>query len=255
VLTHAFEEVDLAEAEQVDAYLSPYQPRQVLDPRDPVSIGAMVGPEAYAEVRYLAHRTQLRALELIPRFAGEFATAFGRPIGSLVSPYHVDDAEVVVVALGSVLGTIQDVVDGLRTDGVRVGALGITTFRPFPAGALRAALRPGQRIVVLERAFAIGAGGVVSADARTALSGMDCPITTVVAGLGGRPITRESLRRMMVEASLGGLEPLTFLDLDADLVEREERRMAAVRRSGPSAENLLRDVAQPSAAGATGGGS
>ncbi len=255
VLTHAFEEVELADAGQVDAYLPPYQPRQVLDPGDPVSIGAMVGPEAYTEVRYLAHRTQLRALDLIPKFAREFAAVFGRPSASLVNPYRVDDAEVVVIALGSVLGTIQDAVDGLRADGVRVGALGITTFRPFPADAVRAALRPGQQVVVVERAFAIGAGGVVSADVRLALSGMDCPITTIVAGLGGRPIARESLRRVMVEASLGGLEPLMFLDLDTGLVDREERRMAAARRSGPRAENLLRDLARPSVTVAAGGGS
>jgi pyruvate ferredoxin oxidoreductase alpha subunit len=82
---------------------------------------------------------------------------------------------------------------------------------------------------------------------------MDGPIATVVAGLGGRPITRESLRRMMVDATLGALDPLTFLDLDRGLVDRELGRMEAARRSGPSAENLLRDLARPSTA--TGGAS
>jgi pyruvate ferredoxin oxidoreductase alpha subunit len=219
VLTHAFEEVDVAEPEQVDAYLPAYQPRQLLDPHDPVSIGSMVGPEAYTEVRYLAHRTMLRALDAIPRLAAEFATVFGRPSASLVSPYRLDDvhgggAELVLIALGSVLGTAQDVIDGLRADGVAVGALGITTFRPFPADAVRAAVRPGQRVVVLERAFPAGAGGVVSADVRAALSGLDCPLTTVVAGLGGRPVTRESLRRILVEPPVD----TTFLDLDTNLV-------------------------------------
>jgi pyruvate ferredoxin oxidoreductase alpha subunit len=207
--------VDVAEAAPVDAYLPRYTPRQQLDPHDPVSIGSMVGPEAYTEVRYLAHRTMLRALEAIPRLAAEFATVFGRPSASLVSPYRLDGAELVVIGLGSVLGTVQDVIDGLRADGAPVGALGITTFRPFPADAVRAALRPGQRVMVLERAFPAGAGGVVTADVRAALSGVDCPITTVVAGLGGRPVMRESLRRILLEPPV---ETTTFLDLDTNLV-------------------------------------
>jgi pyruvate ferredoxin oxidoreductase alpha subunit len=225
VLTHAVEEVELAEPSQVDAYLPPFQPRQVLDPADPVSIGAMVGPEAFLEVRYLAHRTQLRALELYPELAADFGRVFGRPGPGLVSPYRTDDADMVVVALGSVLGTVQDLVDELRDDGVRIGALGITAFRPFPSAAVRAALRDGQRLVVLERAFSVGGGGIVTPDVRAALSGLDCPLTTVVAGLGGRPVTRSSLRRVLAAPVA---EPLTFLDLDEDVIARELARAGGV---------------------------
>jgi pyruvate ferredoxin oxidoreductase alpha subunit len=220
VLTHAFEEVDLADQEAVDAYLPPYRPRQVLDPAAPITIGAMVGPEAFTEVRYLAHLTQLRALEAIPRLADEFSTLFGRPSASLVSPYRVDDAELVVVALGSVRGTLGEVVDELRAAGLRVGALGLSTFRPFPAAAVRASLRGGQRVVALERAFSVGGGGVVTQDLRAALSDLDCPLATVVAGLGGRPVTRPSLRRVLSDAIAGTLDPLTFLELDSELVAR-----------------------------------
>jgi len=225
VLTHAVEEVELAEPSQVDAYLPPYQPRQVLDPAHPVSIGAMVGPEAFLEVRYLAHRTQLRALEVIPALAAEFGEVFGRPGPSLVSPYRTEDADLVVVALGSVLGTVQDLVDELRADGVRIGALGITAFRPFPVAAVRAALSYRQRLVVLERAFSVGGGGIVTPDVTAAVSGMDCPLTTVVAGLGGRPVTRASLRRLLADLPT---DPLVFLDLDEAVVARELARTGAV---------------------------
>src|SRR6187551_3651954 len=114
VLTHAYERVDLTEQGVVDRFLPPYEPRQVLDPREPVSIGAMVGPEAFTEVRYLAHAKQMQALDLVPEIASEFASSFGRPTGGLLRRYRTEGAETIVVALGSVLGTIEDVVDELR---------------------------------------------------------------------------------------------------------------------------------------------
>src|SRR4051794_12683229 len=110
ILTHAVERVDIPSLQQVQDFLPPYMPRQVLDPRAPVSIGAMVGPEAFMEVRYLAHAKQLQALGLIPEFAREFKTIFGRDSGGLVNAYRCNDAHTIVVALGSVLGTIKDVV-------------------------------------------------------------------------------------------------------------------------------------------------
>ncbi|WP_028809954.1 pyruvate ferredoxin oxidoreductase [Streptomyces sp. 351MFTsu5.1] len=242
VLTHAWERIEVPEQAQVDAFLPPYEPRQVLDPDEPVSIGAMVGPEAFTEVRYLAHAKQMQALELIPQVAADFRAVFGRDSGGLVRPYACEDADTIVVALGSVLGTVCDVVDEMRADGLRIGALGITSFRPFPLDAVRAVLCGARRVVVLERAFAVGIGGIVSANVRTALSGIQLDGHTVVAGLGGRPITKASLHRLFGDALGGRLEPLTFLDLDKPLVERELARMARTRRSGPSAENILRDV-------------
>jgi len=253
LLTHASERVDLPGQEQVDGFLPPYEPRQVLDPQDPVSIGAMVGPEAFTEVRFLAAERMRQALELIPAVAADFAGQFGRPSGGLVRPYRTEDAELIVVALGSVLGTIQDAVDELRDDGIRAGALGITTFRPFPAQAVRETLDGGhrlRRLVVIERALAPGSGGIVTADVRGAISApdgrpphpADTIISTVVAGLGGRAVTRKSLRAMLTSAARGDLPPFSFLDLRQDLVESELARIRAARRSGPSAENILRHL-------------
>ena len=227
VLTHATERVDIPEQAQVDAFLPPFVPQQLLDPDNPVSIGAMVGPEAFTEVRYLAHRRQLDALETIPRVAAEFAAVFGRDSGGLVRPYRLDGAETVVIALGSVFGTLQDVVDLEREAGVPVGLLGITSFRPFPYDAVREALAGATRVVVLERALALGVGGIVASDVRAALATavVDVDQRTVIAGLGGRPITVTSLREMVTKAVAGELEPLTFLDLDVAVVARELARV------------------------------
>ncbi len=248
VLTHAMEEIDVVEREQVDLFLPPFVPRQVLDPLDPVSIGAMVGPEAFTEVRYLAHVKQLQALERIPSLASDFATIFGRraagehDLDGLITSYFVEDAEVVLVALGSVLGTIKDVIDDMRAEGVSVGVLGITSFRPFPLDAVRNALIGAMQVVVVERAFAPGIGGIVSSNVRTALGETAIPISTAIAGLGGRPITKALIRDIVDRTLDGSLPSLTFTDLNHELINREMERSSSNRRSGPMAENLLKDL-------------
>jgi len=242
ILTHAVERVDLPTQQQVDAWLPPYEPRQLLDPADPVSIGAMVGPEAFMEVRYLAHVKQRQALELIPAWAAEFRDLFGREAGGLVRSYRCEDADTIVVALGSVLGTLKDTVDELRDAGAKLGVLGIHCFRPWPFDAVRAALEHARRIVVVEKSLAVGLGGIFANNIRGAYGGPPEFVHTVIAGLGGRAIPRASLRRLLENAMAGKLERLNFLDLDQALVDRALAREQSVRRSGPIPEALLRDI-------------
>ena len=241
ILTHAYERVDMPSQQQVDAYLPVFAPRQILDPAEPVSIGAMVGPDAFTEVRYLAHIKQMQALELIPAWAGEFRAAFGRDAGGLVRPYALEGADTVVVALGSVLGTIKDVVDEMRARGESVGVLGVSCFRPWPHAAVREALAAAKRVVVLEKSLAVGVGGIVSTNIRTALTGRNVPVYDVIAGLGGRPITKASLHKVFAESLQDRLGLTTFLDLDRPLVERVLDNERQVRRSGPLPEHVLKE--------------
>lgn len=227
ILTHASERVDIPEQSDVDKYLPPYVPRQVLNPADPVSIGAMVGPEAFMEVRYMVHAKTLRALEVIPKAAAEFQAIFNRDSGGLIRPYFSEDAETVIIALGSVLGTIKDVVDEQRAQGVSIGVLGIITFRPFPFEAVRAALKNAKQVVIIEKAFQVGIGGIVTENISSSIAGLDIKSNTVIAGLGGRPITKTSLHTLFNNATAGNLAPLTFLDLDQGLVDREILREGA----------------------------
>lgn len=245
ILTHAYERVDMPTQREVDAFLPPYEPQQVLDPAQPVTIGAMVGPEAFTEVRYLAHHKQLRALAKIPEVAAAFAAQFGRRSGGLLRGYCASDAETVVIALGSVNGTVQEVIDAMRADGLSIGAISLCAFRPFPDAALREALAPARRVVVIEKCLAAGVGGIVTDDVRRALAGGAQRIGTVIAGLGGRSITRATLRPVLEAACRGELEALLFLDLDRAVVERELEREGQMRRSGPTAEAVLRQVGPP----------
>jgi len=242
ILTHAYERIDLPDQEQVDRFLPPYEPRQVLDPEDPISIGAMVGPEAFTEVRYLEHLRQMAALQLIPRIAEEFKGVFGRDSGGLVSSYRADDASLLVVAMGSVVGTLCDLVDEMRAEGVAIGGVSIRSFRPFPQAAVLEALTNADRVVVFEKSLAVGLGGMLGAHIDMSLRHVTLPIHNVIGGLGGRPITRTSLREMLAKAMSGELEPLHFLDLKQGPIDRQLEEAARSRRTGGIAESILRDM-------------
>ena len=221
VLTHAFERVDVPTQADVDAFLPPFAPREVLDPAAPISIGSLVGPEAFTEVKALAHRNLLRAIKIIPSLSTEFATRFGRVSGGLVRPYRTEGADTIVVALGSINGTIQEVVDAMRDEGRAIGSLDVCTFRPFPFAAVQQAVTGAARVVVIEKNISVGMGGVLASDVREALGARAPLVHTVIAGLGGRAITRAGVRSVIELAQAGTLESLHFLDLDRRLVERE----------------------------------
>lgn len=242
ILTHAVERVDMPTQEQVDRFLPPFEPVQELDPAHPVSIGAMVGPEAFTEVRYLAHNKTMRALDLIPRMAAEFKEVFGREAGGLVRPYRTGDADTIVVAMGSVVGTLKDTVDELRAEGHSVGVLNLCSFRPFPSAQIRNHLRQARRVVVLEKALSMGSGGIMSNNVRMTLRDLPIRVNTLIAGLGGRPITRDSLRTYLIGVEDNVYDEMHFLDLKTNVVDTELEREGAQRLSGPAAEAILRQL-------------
>ena len=223
VLTHAVEAIDVPDQEEVDTFLPAFVPHQVLDPANPITIGAMVGPEAFSEVRYLAAAHQLLALDEIRDVSTEFERRFGRTSGGLVHQYRTHDADTIVVAMGSVLGAVEDVIDDLRDEGVAAGALAVTCFRPWPLDEVRQALAGASTVIVLDRAFSVGAGAILGSDVRLAVTGMADRVIEVVAGLGGRPVTSASVRALFDDVLADRVNPhaLHFLDLDRALVEHE----------------------------------
>ena len=243
VLTHAVDRVDIPEQEAVDAYLPPYTPRQVLDPSDPVTIGAMVGPEAFTEVRYLAHAKPISALSCIEKSAQLFKERFGRDSGGLLKTYRCEDAAVRILAMGSSVGTIEDAVDELRAEGLKVGVVSLRCFRPFPMQAVREALQGARVAIVLDRAIGAGSGGVVLLDVVNAMRCSEVAIKSVIGGLGGRAITKKSIKDILRAANEGTLSDTTFMDLDEDLVRRQLEREQASRRCGPLPESVMHDVA------------
>lgn len=242
ILTHSYTRIDMPSQEQVDQFLPAFQPRQMLDPAEPVSMGTMVGPEAFTEVRYLAHYKQMQALELIPKLAKEYDDIVGRDSGGLLKSHNAEGAETIVVTMGSIIGTMKEVLTPMREEGVSIGAVTVRSFRPFPKDELRAALANAKRVIVFEKALAVGLGGILSSNVRWALRGLTVPVYSVIGGLGGRPITRTSLRSLFDNGVQDKLEDTHFLDLNIDLVKRQIERERTRSGSGPAAENILRDI-------------
>jgi pyruvate ferredoxin oxidoreductase alpha subunit len=252
ILTHATERIDVPAQAPVDAFLPPYDPVQVLDPAKPVSIGAMVGPEAFTEVKFLAHYKQTRALQLLPEYAAEFQKIFGRESGGLLRTYRTEDADMLVVAMGSVCGTIKDTIDEMREEGIRIGLVTVVSYRPFPVDELRKELAAAKDVIVVEKSITVGLGGPLANNVDTALRNLPRTprLHSAVAGLGGRPITKESLGRLFRRASVQRWEGTHFLDLNEQVVSREIHRTGVTRHSGPTAENILRHLAQDAIAAA-----
>ncbi len=223
VLTHAVEEIEVPEQAQVDALLPPFRPIQLLDPAAPITIGAMVGPETFTEVKFLEVQRQVEALDVVRDVGARFHQETGRDSGGLTSSYRLEDADVVIVGLGSLLGSAADAVDELRDRGVRAGTLGITCYRPWPAADVRERLARAEHVVVVNRALSAGQGSILGQDVRLALAGGPQHLYDVVLGLGGRPVTRPRLRQLVEDVLAGEIsdQALVFPDLDVVTVERE----------------------------------
>ena len=223
VLTHTLEPVDLPEQEEVDRYLPPYDPTYKLDPDDPFTMGAMVGPDAYMETRYHVHMDMMEARSVIAKSADEFEEVFGRHRGGLVDAYEIEDAEVVLVSMGSVLGTMRDAVDGLREEGIKVGILKVRCFRPFPKDAVHDAIKEAQTVGVIEKDISLGLEGTLCSEMRAAFCGEESPeISSFIMGLGGRDITIDEIKKVARDLVANPACRVEFRALRDDLMKGDE---------------------------------
>ncbi len=196
VLTHSTEIVDIPSQDEVDEFLPPYNPAFYLTPKDPVTLGAMAGPDAYMEIRLLLHNAMRNAHHVIQDVSDEFEAKTGRHQGGLLDPYRIEDAEIILVSLGSVLGTMKDVVDQLRDEGLPVGILKVRTTRPFPRHAFYDFLCNARAVAVIEKDISLGLEGILCSEIRSAFCGAaKTPnISSFVVGLGGRDVREEDIR-------------------------------------------------------------
>ncbi|MBI4301905.1 MAG: pyruvate ferredoxin oxidoreductase [Chloroflexi bacterium] len=222
LLTHTFEPVYLPTQGEVDAFLPAYQPLYYLTPQSPLTMGAFAEPDKYMESRYMIHQAMERAKGIIEEVAQEYGRIFGRYQGGLVEEYQVADADVVLMGMGSMVTTMKVAADEMREQGKKVGVLKLRAYRPFPAEAIRRALRPGVKVAVVEKAISLGGLGITTGDLCSAFYNQTYRpyIRGFIAGLGGRDISPTSLKQIVnrMEAEVEGGE-LEFIGLNRELLE------------------------------------
>ncbi len=215
VLTHAFERLDVPEQELVDKFLPDYTPTEFLDPNEPISMGAMVGPEAFTEVRLQQQRKMAKAIGVIEEVTKEYRELTGRNSGGLLDCYNCEDADVKLVIMGATVGTAKDAIDKLKAEGKKVGIISLKAFRPFPYDAMREAIGDTKKVVVVERAFSFGARGIITPEIERSVRGLDTNVKSVILGLGGRAIYGTTIEHV-VDLALNDklVDEITWADVD-----------------------------------------
>ncbi|MDX9917136.1 MAG: transketolase C-terminal domain-containing protein [Gudongella sp.] len=198
VLTHTYELIEVPKQETVNSYI-PYKDfENKMDLDNPKSTCITAGPPWNAEFKYKQHLAIMNSLEKIEEADKEYGQLFGRSYGGMIENYHCDDAEVILVTLGSIAGTTRLVVDKLRSEGKKVGMLKLRCIRPFPKKELVNILKMTKAVGVLEKSIGFGFEGTLYSDVNSALTALDSmPVThNFVAGLGGRSISKEDIEDM-----------------------------------------------------------
>jgi len=219
ILSHTEEPVDVPSQELVDSFLPAYTPEYKIEVGKAMGFGSLVRPDQYMEFRYKDMLAMREAHDRILRVEQEFKHVFGREYGGLLERYRCEDAEVVLVAAGSVAATTKDVVDAMRARGVRVGLARIRAFRPFPHAEVRSLASKVEGIAVLDRSYTFGAAGAMYTEVKA--SAYSCPKRPVmknyIAGLGGRDITPKILEKifedMLVVAKRGAEDEVEWVDV------------------------------------------
>jgi len=197
-LSHTVEPVDVPTVEEVDAFLPPRVGHAILVPERASRLGSFTGPEDYVRFRQDEALAMDRVRPTFASIESDFARRFGRGPGGAVEAYRLDDATSVLVTLGTATTTARSIVDELRREGRPVGLLKIRLLRPFPDHEVREALSEVDRVGVLDRSWTFGMAGAVATEVRAALypATHHPPVTSFVAGVGGRDITPALVHRM-----------------------------------------------------------
>ncbi|WP_130862602.1 transketolase C-terminal domain-containing protein [Bacilliculturomica massiliensis] len=220
VLTHTYEPLIMTDQETVDKYIPFARYSNAMNLDDPVNTCITAGPTYNTEFRWQQQLATLKAAEVVDSADKEFGELFGRSYGGMVEAYRCDDAEVILVTIGSVTGTARVVCDAYRAAGKKVGLLKLRCARPFPTEKIAAIVKNAKAVGVLERDISFGFEGAVFSDLNSALKqqNVNVPTYNYVGGLGGRSISKENIAEIF-DALLSGKaeKPLEFINLRRDI--------------------------------------
>ena len=217
ILTHTYETVDIPDREQADRFLPPYETDNRIDFENPKNMAFSAGPDTNYIFKYKEHRGVLAAREVITRTETEFAEIFGRKYSGLTEDYRTEDAEYIIVTLGSIAGLCRETADKLRENGVRAGVVRIRYMRPFPNEEIAGVLRNAKAYAVLEKDISFGNEGTVFTNVNSALkkAGVNVPGYNFIGGLGGRNISAADIENIY-SAIANGTDSVNFIGIGGE---------------------------------------
>jgi len=203
ILSHVIEPFEMIDQEKIDQFLPPYQPLYRLHPDRPVTMGAFALPSIFAETKK-AQEVAIRSS--MPKIL-EVWKAFGDMTGRYYKPvetYRTEDAETLLVTMGSFGETASVAVDRMREEGRSVGLIKIRLWRPFPFDDFRQSVLKAKNLVVIDRAVSVGMGGPVASEVKAALYGYDSrpSVYNFVAGISGRDVAPLDFIKMVDKAEI-----------------------------------------------------
>lgn len=198
ILSHTYMPVKIPDQEKIDEFLPPYKPKWSLEINNPLSHANIVSPEWYMEFRYMIQEAMENAKQLIPRIDREYGEYFGFEHGGLVDKYKCEDADLILLTIGTIGSEAKIAVDNLRKEGFKIGSARVRVFRPFPKEEIRKLAENTQMFAVIDRAISFGIGGFLAEETKESLYNQkNSPlIASFVAGLGGRDVTFKTIEKI-----------------------------------------------------------
>jgi pyruvate ferredoxin oxidoreductase alpha subunit len=202
VLTHSYERVAFVDQAEVDKFLPPFKPEHYLDSADPKTWGSYAEADVMMEFKYAIHQAMMEQKPRIKAILDELSELTGRDNSGLIEAYRADDADVILVGVGSVTGTVKDAVDDLRGAGKKVGLVKIRCYRPFPHEEILQAVQGARVVAVMDANMSMGSEGAIGMDLKAKLCGRaNAPmVVDFIAGLGGREINAQTIAGMVERA-------------------------------------------------------
>lgn len=215
VLSHTSTAVEVPDQELVDEFLPPLEGAHGVAGGDYMNVNPLILSEpredpandlrpGYMDIRFRLQQDLVAALNTIEETDGKFHEAFGRCWGGLLWQHRMEDAEHVLISMGSLALESTLAADSMRQAGLRTGVIGVRTYRPFPADALTKALAGVETVTVLEKDISYGYGGALAMDLKAALFDTDLRprVSSFIAGLGGRDVRSEQIAGHATDAIL-----------------------------------------------------
>lgn len=215
ILTHTYEEVDIPDEEQADKFLPEFETDNKLDLENPKNMAFSAGPDYNYIFKFKEHQEILNAVSVIVESEKKFAEIFGRKYSGLIENYKTEDAEFILITIGSIAGLCRETADKLRAKGKKVGVVRLRYLRPFPTAELVESVKNAKAVGVLEKDISFGNEGTVFTNVNSALHGaqLQVPSYNFIGGLGGRNISRSDIENIFF-AIENGAERVNFIGIE-----------------------------------------